>query len=64
MLDFADELIIGGGMSAPFLRQIYGLKLGSTRVVMPEDPSSIKMILEKAKERGVKIHLPVDGVCA
>lgn len=45
MLDFADELIIGGGMSAPFLREIYGLQLGSTRVVMPEDPSSIKMIL-------------------
>ena len=45
MLDFADELIIGGGMSAPFLREVYGHKLGSTRVVMPEDPSSIKMIL-------------------
>jgi len=31
---------------------------------MPDDPTLIDKIMEKAKARGVKIHLPVDGVCA
>jgi 3-phosphoglycerate kinase len=31
---------------------------------MPADPTSLKRILDTAKARGVKIHLPVDGVCA
>lgn len=64
MLNVADELIIGGGMSAPFLREIYGLKLGSTKVAMPENPAIIRQIIERAKEKGVKIHMPIDGVCA
>lgn len=64
MLDVADELIIGGGMSGPFLREMYGYKLGSTKIHMPEDPSTIRKIIDKARERGVKIHLPIDGVCA
>lgn len=51
-------------MSNPFLRQFYGLKLGSTQVAMPEDPNTLQSIMDKAKQRGVKIHLPVDGVCA
>ena len=64
MLNVADEIIIGGGMSNPFLRQFYGFKLGCTQVDMPADPSTLQSIMDKAKERGVKIHLPVDGVCA
>lgn len=64
MLNIADELIIGGGMSAPFLRELYGLRLGSTKVVMPENPNTIRQIIATAHEKGVKIHLPVDGVCA
>jgi phosphoglycerate kinase len=64
MLNVADEIIIGGGMSNPFLRQFGGFKLGSTQVDMPADPNSLQRIMDKAKERGVKIHLPVDGVCA
>jgi phosphoglycerate kinase len=51
-------------MSNPFLRQFQGLKLGSTQVAMPQDPNTLQSIIDKAKERGVKIHLPVDGVCA
>jgi 3-phosphoglycerate kinase len=51
-------------MSNPFLRQFHGLKLGSTQVAMPQDPNTLQSIMDKAKERGVKIHLPVDGVCA
>lgn len=31
---------------------------------MPEDPTALQRIMDAARERGVKIHLPVDGVCA
>jgi len=31
---------------------------------MPSDPNALKRIMEKAKAKDVKIHLPVDGVCA
>lgn len=31
---------------------------------MPEDQNALRNIMEKAKARNVKIHLPVDGVCA
>ena len=64
MLNVADELIIGGGMSGPFLKELYGHRLGSTKIVMPENPKLIRNIINTAKERGVKIHLPIDGVCA
>jgi phosphoglycerate kinase len=49
MLNVADELIIGGGMSGPFLKELYGYKLGSTKIIMPEDPTMIRKIIEKAK---------------
>lgn len=64
MINIADEIIIGGGMSNPFLREFGGYKLGKTEVHMPKDPNALKKIMEKAKARDVKIHLPVDGVCA
>lgn len=51
-------------MSGPFLRELYGYRLGSTKVVMPENPQLIRKIIQKAQEKNVKIHLPVDGVCA
>jgi phosphoglycerate kinase len=31
---------------------------------MPSDPLTLQRIMDKAREKGVKIHLPVDGVCA
>jgi len=64
MLNIADEIIIGGGMSNPFLKQFGGYKLGSTEIHMPSDPNELQRIMDKAKEKGIKIHLPVDGVCA
>lgn len=45
LLDFADELIIGGGMSNPFLHRLYGFKLGSSRLNMPDDPTLIDKIM-------------------
>ena len=51
-------------MSNPFLRELGGYKLGSTEIHMPADPNALKNIMQKAREKDVKIHLPVDGVCA
>ena len=45
MLNVADEIIIGGGMSNPFLHRIYGFKLGSSRLNMPDDPTLIDKIV-------------------
>jgi phosphoglycerate kinase len=64
MMNVADEIIIGGGMSNPFLRQFGGFKLGKTEVHMPEDPKALQRIMDKSVEKNVKLHLPVDGVCA
>ena len=45
MINVADEMIIGGGMSNPFLRQLGGFKLGNTEIHMPEDPQALKRIM-------------------
>lgn len=37
MINIADEIIIGGGMSNPFLKKLGGFNLGSTEIHMPED---------------------------
>ncbi len=49
MLNVADEIIIGGGMSNPFLKQFEGHKLGCTRIDMPEDATTLQKIMDKAK---------------
>lgn len=49
MLNIADELIIGGGMSGPFLKELYGHRLGSTKIVMPENPKLIRKIIDTAR---------------
>ena len=62
LIDKCDTLIIGGGMCFTFLlaegKQV-GASLKEDEWVAP----AAKMI-EKAKERGVKLLLPVDVVCA
>lgn len=49
-------------MSYPFIRHLEGLKLGSTKVTMPEDPHTLQRVLDKAKEMKCRLHFPVDGV--
>ncbi|MFQ5965515.1 MAG: phosphoglycerate kinase [Candidatus Scalinduaceae bacterium] len=57
-----DKLIIGGAMAFPFLN-VDGYGVGKAKV---EDNVVVKvlMISKLAKERGVKIYLPVDFVIA
>jgi phosphoglycerate kinase len=57
-----DKLIIGGAMAFPFLN-VHGYGVGKAKV---EENVVVKvlMINKLAKERGVKIYLPVDFVIA
>ncbi|MDR9458091.1 MAG: phosphoglycerate kinase [Salegentibacter sp.] len=62
ILDKIDHLIIGGGMAYTFILA-QGGKIGNSLV--EEDKQDLALeILEKAKEKGVEIHLPVDSVIA
>jgi phosphoglycerate kinase len=57
-----DHLIIGGGMSYTFFKAMGG-KIGSS--LCEEDKLDLaKEILERAKNSGMQIHLPVDSVIA
>lgn len=41
MLNFADEIIFGGGMKNPFLTEVFKRKLGATFNIIPEDPKQL-----------------------
>ncbi|MEO1518284.1 MAG: phosphoglycerate kinase [Bacteroidota bacterium] len=62
LIDFVDQLIVGGGMAYTFLRA-QGGKTGASLV--EEDKIELAgQLLEKAKAKGVSIHLPKDSIIA
>jgi len=63
LLDQVDEMIIGGGMAFTFKHFVENVKIGSS---LCEDSASatVHEVVEKAKKKGVKLHLPVDYVTA
>lgn len=62
LLEKVDNLIIGGAMAYTFLRA-NGFEIGNSRV--EEDRIDYaKDMMDKAKEKGVKLYLPVDHVVA
>lgn len=62
ILDKVDHLIIGGGMTFTFVKAKGG-KIGNSLV--EDDKMDLALdILEQAKEKNVKIHLPVDVIAA
>ncbi|NBC08463.1 MAG: phosphoglycerate kinase [Bacteroidetes bacterium] len=62
LIDFADHVIIGGGMAYTFVKA-QGGSVGNSLV--EEDRLQLALdLLEKAKQKGVEIHLPVDSVIA
>jgi len=63
MLDVVDEMIIGGGMAFTFDRVINGTNIGAS-LFDEEGAKTVPDIMKKAAEKGVKIHLPTDYVCA
>lgn len=62
LLDRATDIIIGGGMAYTFFKA-QGGKIGNS---LCEDDrlDTAKALLEKAKEKGVNIHLPQDSIIA
>lgn len=61
LLEKVDEMIIGGGMAFTFLKVLNDMKIGSS--LFDEDGAKIvPKLVEKAKAKNVKIHLPVDFV--
>jgi phosphoglycerate kinase len=63
LLEKSDEIIIGGGMSFTFKKQLDGMEIG-TSLFDAEGAKIAKELFEKAKAKGVKITLPVDFVIA
>jgi len=62
LLERADNIVIGGGMAYTFFKAAGG-KIGNS---LCEDDrlDTAKQIIERAKQKGVKIILPVDAVIA
>lgn len=61
LLDKVDEMVIGGGMLFTFKKVLDNIDIGSSLF----DEAGAKIvpdIMAKAKEKGVKIHLPTDFV--
>ncbi|RRD40642.1 phosphoglycerate kinase [Leptotrichia sp. OH3620_COT-345] len=62
LLDKADKVIIGGGMMFTFLKAL-GKNTGAS--LLEEDKVELaKSLIEKAKEKGVELVLPIDTVVA
>lgn len=62
LLNIADHIIIGGGMSYTFYKA-QGGQIGQS-LCEDERLETCREILTKAKEKGVQIHLPIDSTIA
>jgi phosphoglycerate kinase len=62
IMNKVDEIIIGGGMSFTFIKALGG-EIGDS--ICEDDKLDLAIsILEKAKQKGIAVHLPVDVVCS
>lgn len=61
LLDKADTLIIGGGMAYTFRKLVQGISLGRS-LYKPEWEPVAQAALDKARERGVQLLIPVDAL--
>lgn len=60
LLEKVDHLIIGGGLGYTFIKA-QGHEIGTS--LLEEDKIELaKSFIESAKEKGVKLHLPIDAV--
>jgi len=63
LLDLVDEMIIGGGMAFTFKKVLNGTAIGDS-LYDEEGANLVPEIIRKANEKGVKLHLPTDFICA
>jgi phosphoglycerate kinase len=62
LLDRVDHLIIGGGMAYTFFKALGG-NIGNS-LVEADKLDLAKELIQKAKAKGVELHLPIDSVIA
>ena len=62
VLDAVDDIIVGGGMTFTFIKALGG-SVGNS-LVEDDYLDLARSIMEKAKDKGVQIHLPVDALIA
>ncbi|CAN0380403.1 unnamed protein product, partial [Phaeothamnion confervicola] len=62
MLDVVDNLIIGGGMAYTFFKAMGG-NIGNS-LVEADKLELAKELIQKAKAKGVDLHLPIDSIIA
>lgn len=62
LLDKVDHLIIGGGMSYTFFKALGG-NIGNSLVEL-DKLDLAKELIQKAKAKGVELHLPIDSIIA
>ncbi len=63
LLEKADKIIIGGGMSYTFKKTIDGMAIGDS-LFDEKGAEIVADLVAKAKEKGVELIFPVDYVCA
>jgi len=63
LLDLVDEMIIGGGMAFTFNKEMNNTPIGAS-LYDEAGAKLVKGIVQKAKEKGVKLHIPTDFLCA
>jgi len=61
LVEKADDIIIGGGMAYTFLKVLNGMQIGNS-LYDPSGAEIVEELVAKAKEKGVRIHLPVDFI--
>ncbi len=61
LIEKADTIIIGGGMAYTFRKLVQGITLGKS-LYKPEWEPIAQAALDKAKQRGVKLLIPVDAM--
>ena len=62
LLDFTDNLLIGGGMSYTFTKAMGG-QIGDSLVEDEHIDLALELI-QKAKDQNVELILPIDNICA
>eukprot|EP00794_Sanderia_malayensis_P007147 gene7147-7954_t len=63
LMEKVNEMIIGGDMAFTFLKVLHNMEIGKS--LFDEEGSKIvPRLMEKAKAKGVKFHLPIDFVTA
>src|SRR4051794_34637213 len=56
-------MIIGGGMAYTFLKVLHEMPIGKS-LYDPVGAKTVQGLVSKARQRGVKLHFPIDFVIA